>query len=115
MDFRKSLPFKSYGEKRPTCQLVIAHCELFSRTFWTNETQEILEAQPVSRILLYWCRRRKISEKKAAAYTAFDLIYNVELTTVCPFYTLEEPDTAGCVATVIRPRGSGPCAALHMA
>ena len=32
-------------------------------------------------------------------------------TTVCPFYT----DAAGGVATVIRPRGSGPCAALHMA
>ena len=29
------------------------------------------------------------------------------ITTVCPFYTLEEPDAAGCVATVIRPRGSG--------
>ena len=36
-------------------------------------------------------------------------------TTVCPFYTLEEPDAAGGVSTVIRPRGSGPCAALHMA
>ena len=51
VDFRKSLPFKSYGEKKPICKLVSSR-EPFSRTFWTNETQELLEAQPVSRILL---------------------------------------------------------------
>ena len=46
VEFRKTLPFKSYGE------LVIAFREPFSRTFWSNETHELLEAQPVSRILL---------------------------------------------------------------
>ena len=52
VDFRKTVPFKSYGEKKPICILVVPHREPFSRTFWTNETQELLEAQPVSRILL---------------------------------------------------------------
>ena len=52
VDIRKTLPLKSYGEKKPICKLVIAHREPFSRTFWTNETQELLEAQPVNRILL---------------------------------------------------------------
>ena len=52
MDFRKTLPFKSYGEKKPICKLVIAHLEPFARTFLTKETQELLEALPVSRILL---------------------------------------------------------------
>ena len=62
MDFRKTLPFKGDGEKKPICKLVIAHREPFLRTFWTNETQELLEAQPVSRILLsYWCSRHKIT------------------------------------------------------
>ena len=44
VDFRKTLPFKSYGEKKAICKL---HRQPFSRTFWTYET---LEAQPVSRI-----------------------------------------------------------------
>ena len=52
VDFRKTLPFNSYGEKKLICKLVIAHCEPFLRTFWTNETHELLEAQPVSQILL---------------------------------------------------------------
>ena len=50
VDFWKSLPFKSYGEKKPLCKLVIARRKSFLRTFWTNET--VLVAQPVNRILL---------------------------------------------------------------
>ena len=41
MDFRKSLPFKSYGVKKP-----------FSRSFGTNETQQLREGQLVGRMLL---------------------------------------------------------------
>ena len=29
MDFRKTLPFKSYGVKKPICKKVRAHCERF--------------------------------------------------------------------------------------
>ena len=39
--FRKSLPFKSYGVKKP-----------FSRSFGTNETQQLREGQLVGRMLL---------------------------------------------------------------
>ena len=48
MDSRKSLPFKSYGVKKP----VRARREPFSRTFGTNETQQLREGQLVGRILL---------------------------------------------------------------
>ena len=41
------ISIKSYGEKKAICKLVIAHHEPFSRTFWTNETQELLQAQSV--------------------------------------------------------------------
>ena len=52
-----------YGEKKPICKLVIAHREPFSRTFMTNETQELLEAQPVSlqTLATYRCSRHKMS------------------------------------------------------
>ena len=49
MDFRKNLPFKSYGVKKPR---VGAHREPFSRTFGTSEPQELLEGRLVGRMLL---------------------------------------------------------------
>ena len=49
MDFRKSLPFKSYGVKKPICKSVRAP---FSRSFGTNETQQLREGQLVGRMLL---------------------------------------------------------------
>ena len=52
MDFRKNLPFKSYGVKKPICKLDRAHREPFSPTFGINGTQEQLERQLVSRKLL---------------------------------------------------------------
>ena len=52
MDFRKSLPFKSYGVKKPICKLVRVSREPFSRTFGTNETQQLCEGQLVGRMLL---------------------------------------------------------------
>ena len=70
MDFRKSLPFKSYGEKKPIYKLVRAPCEQFSRTFWTTDTQDLLEAQPVSQILLQTLATSAAGVKKAAALTA---------------------------------------------
>ena len=50
--FSKKPSVQKLWRQKTNMQLVIAHCEPFSRTFWTNETQELLEAQPVSRILL---------------------------------------------------------------
>ena len=70
MDFRKSLPFKSYGEKKPIYKLVRAPREQFSRTFWTTDTQDLLEAQPVSQILLQTLATSAARVKKAAASTA---------------------------------------------
>ena len=52
MDSRKNLQFKSYGVKKPICQLVRAHREPFSRSFGTNETQQLREGQLVGRMLL---------------------------------------------------------------
>ena len=52
MDFRKSLPFKSYGVKKPICKCVRARREPFSRTFGTSETQQLHEGQLVGRMLL---------------------------------------------------------------
>ena len=52
MDFRKNLPFKSYGVKKPICKLVRTHREPFSRSFGTNETQQLREGQLVGRMLL---------------------------------------------------------------
>ena len=49
---RKNLPFKSYGVKKPICKLVRAHREPFSRSFGTNETQQLREGQLVGRMLL---------------------------------------------------------------
>ena len=43
MEFRKNLPFKSYG---------VTHREPFSRSFGTNETQQLREGQLVGRMLL---------------------------------------------------------------
>ena len=52
MDFRKNLPFESYGVKKPICKSVGAHRVPFSRTFGTSETQELLEGRLVGRMLL---------------------------------------------------------------
>ena len=52
MDSRKNLQFKSYGVKKPICKLVRAHREPFSRSFGTNETQQLREGQLVGRMLL---------------------------------------------------------------
>ena len=49
---RKNLQFKSYGVKKPICKLVRAHREPFSRSFGTNETQQLREGQLVGRMLL---------------------------------------------------------------
>ena len=43
MDFRKNLPFESYGVKKPICKC----------TFGTNETQQLREGQLVGRMLLH--------------------------------------------------------------
>ena len=113
MDFRKTLPFKGYGEKKPICKLVIAHREPFSRTFWTNETQELLEAQPVSRILLqtlyYQCSWRKISEKKwqrrlpstAIAINAHALLFIILALSISPLsLACVHCDALGCTVYV---------------
>ena len=52
MDSRKNLPFKSYGVKKPICKCVRAHRQPFSRSFGTNETQQLREGQLVGRMLL---------------------------------------------------------------
>ena len=52
VDFRKNLPFKSYGVKKPICKLVRAHRQPLSRSFGTNETQQLREGQLVGRMLL---------------------------------------------------------------
>ena len=49
MDSGNNLPFKSYGVKKP---IVRAHREPFSRSFGTNETQQVREGQLVGRMLL---------------------------------------------------------------
>ena len=48
----KNLPLKSYAVKKPICKLVRAHREPFSRSFGTNETQQLREGQLVGRMLL---------------------------------------------------------------
>ena len=69
MEFRKNLPFKSYGVKKPICKLVRAHRQPLSRSFGTNETQQLREGQLVGRIVAseasYWCNRRETSEIQA--------------------------------------------------
>ena len=47
MDFRKNLPFKGYG-----VQYVGAHRQPLSRSFGTNEKQQLREGQLVGRMLL---------------------------------------------------------------
>ena len=52
VDFRKTLPFKSYSVKKPICKLVRAHREPSSRTFGTNGGLQLPKAQLVGRMLL---------------------------------------------------------------
>ena len=52
VEFRKNLPFKSYGVKKPICKCVRTHREPFLRSFGTNETQQLREGQLVGRMLL---------------------------------------------------------------
>ena len=52
MDFRKNLPFESYGVKKAICKCVRAHREPFSRSFWNNETQHLRDGQLVGQMLL---------------------------------------------------------------
>ena len=52
MEFRKNLPLKSYGVKKPICKLVGAHRQPLSRSFGTNETQQLREGQLVGRMRL---------------------------------------------------------------
>ena len=52
MEFRKNLPLKSYGVKKPICKLVRAHRQPLSRSFGTDETQQLREGQLVGRMLL---------------------------------------------------------------
>ena len=52
MEFRKKLPFKSYGVKKPICKLVGAHRQPLSLSFGTNETQQLREGQLVGRMML---------------------------------------------------------------
>ena len=47
-----SRPFNSYGVKKPICKLFRAHREPFSRSFGTNETQQLREGLLVDRMLL---------------------------------------------------------------
>ena len=49
MEFRKNLPFKSYGVEKPR---VGAHHQPLSRSFGTNESQQLREGQLVGRMLL---------------------------------------------------------------
>ena len=49
MEFRKNLPFNSYGVEKPICR---AHRQPLSRSFGTNETQQLREGQLVGRMLL---------------------------------------------------------------
>ena len=51
MDFGNNVSFKSYGVKKPICKLVRAHRQPFSRSFGTNETQQLRERQLVGRML----------------------------------------------------------------
>ena len=52
MEFRKNLPFESYGVKKPICKGVRAHRQPLSRSFGTDETQQLREGQLVGRMLL---------------------------------------------------------------
>ena len=47
VEFRKNLPFKSYGVEKPICKCVGAHRQPLSRSFETNETQQLREGQLV--------------------------------------------------------------------
>ena len=49
VEFRKNLPFKSYGVKKPICK---SHRQPLSRSFGTNETQQLREGQLVGRMML---------------------------------------------------------------
>ena len=53
MEFRKNLPLKSYGVKKPICKCVEAHRQPLSRSFGTNETQQLREGQLVGRMMLH--------------------------------------------------------------
>ena len=49
MEFRKNLPLKSYGVKKPICK---SNRQPLSRSFGTNETQQLREGQLVGRMML---------------------------------------------------------------
>ena len=53
MEFRKNLPFKRYGVKKPICKCFGAHRQPLSRSFGTNETQQLREGQLVGRMMLH--------------------------------------------------------------
>ena len=52
MEFRKNLPLRSYGVKKPICKCIRAHRQPLSRSFGTNETQQLREGQLVGRMML---------------------------------------------------------------
>ena len=58
MDFQKTLPFKSYGEKKLICKLVIAH--LCALTGPTKHSSFLKHSQSVG--TCYRCNWRKISD-----------------------------------------------------
>ena len=70
MEFRKNLPYKSYGVKKPICKLVRTHREPFSRSFKTNETQQLREGQLVGRMLLQRLATGATAVKQAGLHGA---------------------------------------------
>ena len=50
--FEKNLPFKSHVVGKPICKCFRAHRQPLSRSFGTNETQQLREGQLVGRIML---------------------------------------------------------------
>ena len=61
--------FKSYAVKKPKCKLDSAYRKPFSRTFRTNETQQLREGQLVGRMLLQRLATGVTSEMQARAYS----------------------------------------------
>ena len=71
MEFRKNLPFESYGVKKPIAnelELTVAFAQFRDRRN-TAATRRTTGGSNVASEASYWCKRRETSEIQAKAYS----------------------------------------------
>ena len=77
--------------KKPICKLVRAHREPFSRSFGTNETQQLREGQLVGRMLLQRLATGATAVKQARAYTRHPYAHAQYIHSLSIFVCMEGP------------------------